>query len=136
MPYSHFDSVWDFLINQDKITPGREVSFSSTMWIVSKRENKESETLELVVSDDSGQASVLYHYNPELIELRKRSEIYGDPLYWSLEGDGVRILLANYQVGSTLVLQSGLGLLFTLNDNHYRRFLNSGNVLLREAAKR
>ncbi len=131
-PY-RFDSIWDFLINQGELSPGSEVSFCTYAQVVDKREYKPDNLLELDIADSSGRARLHYTYDPEFVELMKERKYYPDPLYGSLEGDRIWVLLATYLGKSTIHTKNPFSV---LNEDHYRRFLNGRELPLVETAKR
>lgn len=113
----HFDSVREFLEYQAQLRPNFDRIAFQEVTVVGR--NNRDHTLELTISDGTGEARLIYPYTLESIHGHEMPpDGMNNPVHGAREGDKLRIFDSNYKGRDTVILPTAW---YLKNDNHYRR---------------
>ena len=110
----YFDSVREFLEYQNNLRPYFDRIAFREVKVVGR-----DDTLELRISDDTGEAKLIYPYTPIIVEGHETlPDGMNNPVHGAREGDKLQIFDSIYRGRSAIIIPTTW---YLKNDDHYRR---------------
>jgi hypothetical protein len=124
----HFDSVREFLEYRDRLQEG--VSRVAFQEVEVADRNDRDYTLELTLTDGTGEAILAYPYTLEIVEGHEMfPDSMNNPLHGAREGDKLQIFDSIYDGDNRILLPTEW---YVKNDDHYRRMREIRDSLIRK----
>lgn len=116
-PVHHFDSVREFLEYEAQLQSNFDRVAFQEVKVVDK--NDRNRTLELTVSDDTGEARLIYPYTLEVVEGHAMlPDNWNNPVHGARNDDKLQVFNSTYKGRGTIILPYAW---YLKNDDHYRR---------------